>query len=151
MRNPLAVGVATLAVVLSLGLAACGSSDDSSEETLSNSELIAQADAICKQGSDQLDKEYSAAANGGQLQGEALTAFVTDTVLPQYEDQAEQLGALEPNEDDADAYNDIVTKFSDAIDEAKADPEAALGPDNPFAEATQAAKDFGLTECGSTN
>mgnify|MGYP000131359267 FL=1 len=150
MRKPLAIGVATLAVLLSLGLAACGSSDDSSD-TLSNSELIAQADAICKQGSDQLDQEYSAAANGGQLQGADLTAFVTDNVLPQYEEQAKQLGELQPNEDDADAYNDIVTKFNDAIDQAKADPEAALGANNPFADATQAAKDFGLTECGSTN
>ena len=45
MRKPLAVGAATIAVALSLGLAACGSDD--SDEGLTKAEVIEQADAVC--------------------------------------------------------------------------------------------------------
>jgi hypothetical protein len=152
MRKSLAIGAATVAFALSLGLAACGSSDDSSDsDTLSKSELIAKADEICAKGQEQLDQEFGQAASDGDLQGPQLLKFVTDTVLPSYEDEAQQLAELKPEESEADAWNDILTKLNDAIATTKADPKGALGNGNPFEDATQAAQDFGLTKCGSSS
>ena len=145
MRKPLAVGVATLAVAL--GLAACGGSDDS--DALSNADLIAQADAICADYDEQLTTITDEAALDENSSKAEVAQFVSDEIVPLYQDQVDELGALEPNEDDADAYNDIVDTLDSEVQAVADDPEAAIDQDNPFAGATAKAQEFGLEECGA--
>ena len=149
MRKPLAVGAATLAVVLSLGLAACGGSDDSSDEALSNADLIAQADEICTDYDAQLDTLTDEASLDENSSKEEVAAFISDEIVPLYESQVDELRALEPNEDDAEAYNDIIDTLDSELQTVKDDPEAAIELEDPFAGATAKADEFGLTVCGS--
>jgi len=153
MRKSLAIGAAIAAVALSFGLAACGSSDDSgdssTEDTLTKTELISQADAICKKASDELDQAFTAASADGTVQGPELVKFVTDTVLPSYEKQAADLRELQPSPSEEDAWNNLLTELNDAIASTRQDPQAALSGDNPFEDAKASAKELGLKECGT--
>lgn len=151
MRNPLAVGAATLAVVLSLGLAACGSSDDSGDsgDTLTNSELVAQADQICKDYNDQLLQIQEDSKLDASSSKEDITSFISDDLVPLYKDQVDELRGLSPNEDDSEAYNEIVDTLESELQTVEDDPSAALDESNPFGGATAKAKEFGLEVCGS--
>ncbi len=147
MKKPLAVA-ATLAVVLSLGLAACGG-DDSSDETLSNSELIAQADQICTDYNEQLDTMNEEAALDENSSRQEIATYISDELVPLYQEQVDELRSLNPNEEDAAAYNDIVDTLDSELQAVADDPEAAIDMEDPFAGATAKAQDFGLEVCGS--
>ncbi|MBN8868299.1 MAG: hypothetical protein J0H66_00290 [Solirubrobacterales bacterium] len=152
MRNPLAVGAATLAVVLSLGLAACGSSDDSGDSgdsTLSNSELIAQADQVCTDYNKKLTKIQENTDLTADSSKEDIAAFISDDIVPLYKDQIASLRELNPNEDDADDFNDIVDTLDSELKAVEDDPEGSIDESDPFAGATAKAKEFGLKVCGS--
>jgi hypothetical protein len=152
MRNPLAVGAATLAVVLSLGLAACGSSDDSGDSgdaTLSNSELITQADQVCSDYNDKLTKIQEDSDLSSDSSKADITAFISDEIVPLYKDQIADLRELNPNEDDSEAFNDIVDTLDSELKTVEDDPEASIDESDPFAGATAKAKEFGLKVCGS--
>ncbi|MCB0857302.1 MAG: hypothetical protein KDB57_04175 [Solirubrobacterales bacterium] len=147
MKKPLVIA-ATLAVVLSLGLAACGG-DDSSEETLSNSELIAQADQICTDYNEQLDTMNEEAALDENSSRQEIATYISDDLVPLYQEQVDELRSLNPNEEDAAAYNDIVDTLESELQVVEDDPEAAIDAEDPFAGATAKAQDFGLEVCGS--
>lgn len=146
MRKPLAVAAATLAVVL--GLAACGGSDES-DDTLSNSELIAQADEICTKYENELTTLLEETNLNDNSSRQEITAFISDELVPVYQAEVEELKALEPNEDDAEAFNDIVDTFDSQVQAVADDPEAAVDQEDPFAEATAKAQEFGLEACGA--
>jgi hypothetical protein len=147
VKKPLVIA-ATLAVVLSLGLAACGG-DDSSEETLSNSELIAQADQICTDYNEQLDTMNEEAALDENSSRQEIATYISDDLVPLYQEQVDELRSLNPNEEDAAAYNDIVDTLESELQVVEDDPEAAIDAEDPFAGATAKAQDFGLEVCGS--
>ncbi len=151
MRKPLSIGVATLAVALSLGLAACGSSDDSSDDALSNADLIAQANEICTDYDNKTVEVLESTGLDDKSSDQEVAAFISDEVVPLYESQIEELRALQPNEDDADAYNDILDTFESELAAVKEDPEGSIAEENPFGEATAKADEFGLTVCGSNS
>jgi len=151
MRKPLAIGAATLAVALSLGLAACGSSDDSSDngDVLTNAELVSKADAICTKYSDKLSKIQKDSGLNAQSTAADVTAFISDDIVPLYKDQIDELRTLQPNDDDADSYNAVIDTLESELKVVEDDPEGSLKSQDPFAEASKKAKDFGLESCGS--
>ena len=155
MKKPLAVGAAILAVVLSLGLAACGSSDDSGDSgdsgnaTLSNSELIAQADQVCTDYNDKLTEIQKNADLDSDSSKADIAAFISDDIVPLYKDQIADLRELNPNEDDSEAFNDIVDTLDSELKAVEDDPEGSIEESDPFAGATAKAKEFGLKVCGS--
>ena len=145
MRKPLAVGAATIAVALSLGLAACGSDD--SDEGLTKAEVIEQADAVCLDYTEQLAEIVSNLdPQATQADAEAL---VTDEIVPLYEQEIEELRAIEPNSDDEAAYTEMLDTLESELQAIEDDPSRITSGDTAFPEATKMAQEFGLTECGS--
>lgn len=149
MRKTLLAGAAVLA--LSFGVVACGSDDsgDSSDEALTNTELIAQADQICSDYNDQLTTIQEDSGLSADSSQDEKISFISDDIVPLYRDQVDELRALTPSDEDADAYADVVDTLESNLDDVESDPEAALAADNPFADATAKANDFGLEVCGS--
>ncbi len=178
MRKQLAIGVAGLALALSSGLVACGSGDEAGDSSppetqvtgptqatgptppaeqtpakeptqptgpLEKSELIARADAICARDKQRLTELSSKLQNpdyGG------VVAFIANDVVPLYERQIKKLRKLTPEPADADAFNDYLDTFQAELKAVAADPEANKDSPNPFPKASQAAQNFGLTQCG---
>lgn len=150
MRKPLAIVAATAAVVLSLGLAACGSDSSTSadEDVLTNQELITQADKICTDFNNELATKAQKSGLSDKSPKSKITAFVSDEIVPMYRDEIDELRALEPNSEDADAYAKMIDTLESELDAVEQDPEAAVASNTPFPEASKLADEFGLQVCG---
>jgi hypothetical protein len=114
--------------------------------------LIEEADDICLQGDQEIDRE--AGQFFGDTQQEPPVSeqaeFIEDVVVPNIQDQLDQLRELEPPTDDAEEFNSIIDNAQEALDEVADDPEALTGQGaDPFAEVNRQAQEFGLTACGS--
>jgi hypothetical protein len=129
---------------------ATGAADVSPERA----ELIEQADEICAEGDREIDAEAQDVFGNAQQEPPQAEqeAFVEDTVVPNIQDQIDQLRELDPPEEDADEFTAILDDAQAALDEVEADPSVlsrGSGGGDPFAEVNQRAQAFGLKACGS--
>jgi hypothetical protein len=168
------MAVASLVLALALIAAGCGDDDDETTtaatttpttttagatgatgatgEPLSHEEFVAQADAICEAGDEEIDSQAQEFFPEGGSPGTAEEeAFVSEVLVPNIQEQIDGIRALTPPEGDEDEVAAILDAAQDAIDQLEDDPSAITGagsgPD-PFAEANQLARDYGLKVCG---
>lgn len=142
MTRHLAAFTATLALTLSL--AACGG-----DSGLTRDELIAQGDQICRDGKATIDREASTALTSNPSRTE-LEAFFGKTAIPTYRQELAKMKELDPDGDSEQAWNDIITKLEQGINQLAQDPMLAMNPDStPLGEASKAARDFGMKVCGA--
>jgi hypothetical protein len=158
---------ALLALTLAAGLIAAGCGDDDDDTTaatttsttttagatgepLSKDEFIAQADAACKAGDKKIDAAADEVFSNGNPSQADQEAFVTDDVIPNIQEEVDGIAALTPPEGDEEEVAAIVDAAQSAIDEITADPSLLTeqGAGDPFTEANQLAKDYGLEVCG---
>jgi hypothetical protein len=166
-RTPLILIVALTAALIAAG---CGDDDEDTTTTTATteeagatggtgatgpqSEFAQQADEICAEG----DKEIDAEAQEffGNAQQEPPQAeqerFAEEVVIPNVEQQIEDVAALPPPEGQEEQFDEFVDEARSAIDEVKADPSlvTSQGSDDPFAETNQMAKELGLQVCGQS-
>ena len=159
-----------VALALAAGLIAAGCGDDDDETTtaaatttetgatgatgaatgepLAKAEFVEQADQICAAG----DKKINAAPGPGQNPSdEDFEQFTTETLVPEIQAQIDGIRALTPPEGDEDEVTAILDAAQDAVDQLEQDPGVILeegAGNDPFEEANQLAKDYGLKECG---
>jgi hypothetical protein len=138
-----------LGCVVATGLIAAGcGSDDSNDsggggDALSKEDFLAQGNQICKDGNAALN-----AADGPAGQDQAsLDAFVTDTFVPNVQGQIDDIRALTPPDDIADAVNTALDDSQTDLDAVKNDPSSVAN--DTFADVRQEFTDIGLTECAS--
>ena len=141
---------ATLAVtaVLALGLiaAGCGSGDDdSSTSSLTKSEWTAKADAICRQGNQEIEQAAQQQFGNQKPTAAEVQQFATGTALPNTQTQVDKIRALGAPSGDEDQVNHILDTVQAEIDKAKA---AGDIEDSTFAEGNSLAKQYGLKVCG---
>jgi hypothetical protein len=165
---------AMLAASLAAGLIAAGCGDDDEDTTtaatttetgatgatgvaggepLSKSEFIRQADEICREGDRQIDQRAEDFFGGlEQDPGSAeLEEFASEVVIPNIQQQIDEIRSLTPPEGDDDEVSAILDAAQEGLDELEADPSSIdEGPDagGAFAEANRLAQDYGLKECG---
>ena len=140
--------------ILVLGLAAgllvagCGGDDDDSAP--SKQEFVSEANQICTDGGKQIDKEgQKLFGSGSKPSKKEQEQFVTDTLVPNVQDQIDEIQDLTPPEGDEEQVTAILDSAEAATDEMRADPTAVIeesGPD-PFAKTDKLAKAYGLTAC----
>ncbi len=147
--------MAGAALALGLIAAGCGGggNDDASSETgteasadLTKAEFITEADAICQQGGDQIDA-------AGQALGKNPTpaeteAFAADTIVPNVQNQIDQVDALVPPAADQEQVDAILAAAQEGVDMIKSDPSLAVSGD-PLSVANKLAQEYGLKVCGS--
>ena len=163
MRLRLAVPLAAMVAGL-IVLAGCGGGDDTSSTSagasgtsgeqgasLTKSEFLAQGNAICENG----NQEIQAAGKKLFTQSQPPSAaeqekFATDTLIPSIQEQIDGIKALTPPAGDEDQVNAITDAAQSALDKAKADPALLTdqgGQSDPFAEANKLANAYGLDKC----
>lgn len=146
-KSMLAVGA------LALLLAGCGGGDDTT--SLTKSQFIKQADAICKKADEEqvadlarVEKELTGQTKGPNATDENQEKLIVDGGMPAVQKQAEEIAALGAPEGSEDEVDAIVTATEEGVVKAEEDP---LGPlENFFAEADKLSKAFGLEECAET-
>jgi hypothetical protein len=145
-RNALLLLGFVLAVALMA--AGCGGGDDNSDSTtvsLTKSEWIAKADAVCKQGNQQINQAANQAFGNQQPSESQVQQFQTDTVLPNVQSQVDQIRALGAPSGDEDQVNKILDTVQADIDKAKS---SGAVEDSTFADGNALAKQYGLEVCG---
>ena len=136
-----AVGAALLAI-------GCGGDDDGGS-SISKQEFLKQGNEICAKGNQELDQAANETFSGGPPSEEEVVTFVDDELLPNVEGQVSDLRDLGAPEGDEDEVNAILDAADQAIEAIGDDPAAAFRGDDPFAEANQLARDYGLVACGA--
>ena len=137
-----------LAATLIVGLAAgCGSSNSTTTATaLSKSAYLAKANAICKAGTEKAQTAQKALGkNPSKAQ---LTAYVTDTQVPNIQSQIDQVKALgAPAGDQATVDKYLATAQAD-LNKIKSDPSLIYSnKSDPFKDFAAIAHPYGLTAC----
>ncbi len=141
------------ATALCLVLAACG--DDTAKDpagsdepkALTKAELIEQGDAICKASNDKMKAASAPLEAGDPTEAEAV-AFITETLIPEVEGQAQDLRDLVPPAEDAAAIDAMLDALEAELAKVKADPAYAFSAEGGFVEANKLAVDYGFKECG---
>jgi hypothetical protein len=138
--------LAVLSAILAVPLlaAGCGGGGD---DNLTKSEFVAQGNAICKKGNQQLNA--AGKALGKHPTKAQFTSFTTDTLIPSIESQASQIRALKEPSADEDQVNAILDEVDAAVAKLKANPALITTNADPFAKANKMANAYGLTVCGS--
>jgi len=119
-RNALLLLASVLAVALMA--AGCGGDDDNGDATtasLTKPEWIAKADAVCKQGNQQINQAASQTFGKQEPSDSEVQQFQTDTVLPNVQSQVDQIRALGAPSGDEDQVNKILDTVQADIDKAK--------------------------------
>lgn len=154
--------IALLAAVVAVAAiaAGCGSSDDGSDTTevtvtLTKDELIAQGDAICKQGNEEIEEGFESYAeennipDGKEPSDAQGVEIVEQVIVPNLKTQSELIRGIGSPEGDEEEIGEMLDSLDAAIEEAEDDPEALFSEDtDPFGDANQKAQDYGFTECG---
>jgi hypothetical protein len=168
MRNRVLIPFALLAAAGALA-AGCGGGDDTSTTAtagasgatgasgpLTADQWATQADAICAQG----DMDQNAAirdffqqegvAANQQPTDEQLTKLANDVIIPNIEEQINEIRALPVPEDEADQVNQFLDQADSDLSALKDDPgQITNGNANPFADTAALASDLGLKNCAS--
>lgn len=145
---------AAAAAVLVMLVAGCGGDDETTEETvtLTKTEFIKQGDAICKKGNDQSEKEAEefAEENGFTLEkasDEQLEEAVAEVLVPNLNQQAEEIDALGAPEGDEEQVEEIIVSLEGAADEIEDDPKIVFDGE-VLKEPSELAEDYGFKVCG---
>jgi hypothetical protein len=149
----LLAGVVAIAAVV----AGCGSSDDGTEttEALTRQQFIVQADAICKQGNEEIEDGFESFAEENDIPknqepSDAQGAELVETVLvPSVASQSEEIRELSVPSGDEEEISAMLDSLDEAVEEAEEDPEALFtAGSDPFAEPNELAQEYGLEICG---
>lgn len=127
-------------------LSACGSSDDESGDAgLSESDLLTQANAICKTHTDKISAATNELIAGGEVPTpETLGKLAQETIIPEESAQVQELRALQPPSDLAESYGSWLDDSDALLAELEQDPSALTDPQT-FASVNQQADELGLS------
>jgi hypothetical protein len=148
--------LAALAALVALAalLAGCGGGDETTDETvtLTKTEFIKQGDAICKDGNDQSEKEAEEFAEDNDFtlekaSKEQLEEAVAEVLVPNLNQQAEELGELGAPEGDEEQVEEIIVSLEDAAGEIEDDPGLVFD-DEVLEKPSELADDYGFKVCG---
>lgn len=156
MRKLLTAAVAAAALVMLV--AGCGGGDDTTDETsgetvtLTKAEFIEQGDAICKKGNDQSEEEAEEFAEENDFtlekaSDEQLEEAVAEVLVPNLNQQAEEIDALGAPEGDEEQVEELVASLETAADEIGDDPSLVFDG-KVLEEPEELAQDYGFKVCG---
>jgi hypothetical protein len=151
-RGPLAlIAVVAMAALL---LAGCGggSEDSSSGKSISKEDFIVKADAICKKGTERLQKAIFAALKNPQnltkVSEDEQIKIVTTAMVPNVSREVKELRALGIPDGDEEKIDAMIAALEEGVETAEQDPEAVTkSSDVVFGISSRIAGEYGLTAC----
>lgn len=148
-------------LAVAIAVAGCGSSDDDTTDTgsatvtVTKAQLIAQGDAICKQGNEEIEEGFERFQEENDIPknqepNDAQGVEIVETVIvPNLTTQSELIRGIGIPEGDEEQVGELLDSLDEAIETAEKDPEALFNEDtDPFGDVNQQAQDYGFSECG---
>jgi len=144
--------MAMLAGVVAIAAIATGCGSGGSDP-LTKAEFIEQADRICKEGSNQIRKEYEAFAKQHNtaktgVSQEQGTEIGLQILLPNVQSQTEELRELEPPEGDEAQVAAMLDALEAGVEEGNQNPKSLLSSNYPLSKGNQLAQKYGFKVCG---
>jgi hypothetical protein len=142
-------------MVVAIAVAGCGGGDSSTTAgSISKEEFITKADAICKKGTERLQKAIFAALKHPQNLTKVSEAeqikIVTTAMVPNISREAKELRALGVPEGDEEKVDAMISALEEGVETAEQDPQAVTkSSDVVFGISSRIAGEYGLTACGS--
>ena len=148
--------IAALTLALGLIAAGCGGDDDDGNgdatdaepavEAPSKAEYIAQADQICRESNQEIEQAIEDAPATEAPPEE----FITETMVPLFEQEFEQLRALTPPAGDEETVDRIYSAAEEGVAQIKEDASnfQQTGEAAGLQEASGLAEDYGFKVCG---
>lgn len=142
-------GAIAVAMLLVVGLlaAGCGGASSDSTATLTKSQFLAQANAICSKGNRQLASAEKTL--GTQASQSQLETYVTHEWAPAVQDQIDGIEALDAPSADQDTISNMLEIAQQDLDKVKSDPTSLNN--ESFTNFAKLAHPYGLTECAPTS
>jgi hypothetical protein len=153
-RGPLALTAAVAMAALLLGGCGGGSEGSSGGKSISKQEFIAKADAICKKGTERLQKAIFAALknprNLTKVSQAEQAKIVTIAMVPNVSREAKELRALGVPEGDEEKIDAMIGALEEGVETAERDPAAVTkSSDIVFGISSRIAGEYGLQACSS--
>ncbi len=150
-RRLIALLAAALAVVLAV--AGCGGSD-SSTASITRAEFIKKADAACRKGEEEIQKEFAVYIKGHEdvtsPTEDDYSELVETIFVPSAEQEMDEIRALGIPRGDEDQVEALLDARERSIEAAKDEPKALISNSKKiFGEASKLANDYGLKDCGN--
>jgi hypothetical protein len=141
-------GVALASAVAAGALVAgCGGGDDSSTTTLSQSEFVAKATAICQPVNQNIEAAAHKYLGAGRPTPQDFDQFAATAVVPDTQHLIDGLKELTPPNGQSGSYSALLGELQSVNDQVKANPQLLAQQGNPFAKSSQLAKQAGLAAC----
>jgi hypothetical protein len=121
-------------------------------ESLSKSEFVAKASALCAKRQKEVQAELRKIVKNSPSkvsQEEGLRLIVEKAVGPAMEGEAEELRALGAPAGDDEKMEEIATAIEAVVEEAREDPQGVATNSAAFSEPQKAAREYGIASCGS--
>ncbi|HEX7244820.1 MAG TPA: hypothetical protein VF245_04550 [Solirubrobacterales bacterium] len=145
-------GVLAAAVVM----VGCGGGDSDTavaESSISKPEYVKKAEAICKEGSEELEADFAAFVRqvGNAKPSDALyTKLFEEVVEPNLSAELEALRELDAPEGDAGKVEEVLAAREESIAVAEGEPKAIIqDTEKVFGNSSKTAKAYGLKACAS--
>jgi hypothetical protein len=143
-----------VAMIVALAVAGCGSDSSSSSGSISKEKFVASADAICKRGTERLQKAIFAALknprNLAKVSKAEQVKIVTTAMVPNVSREAKELRALGVPDGDEEKVDAMITALEEGVETAERDPEAVIkSSDAVFGISSRIAAEYGLKACST--
>jgi hypothetical protein len=135
------------AVVAGALVAGCGGGDDSSTTTLSQSEFVAKATAICRPVNQDIEAAAHKYLGAGRPTPQDFEQFTSTAVVPDTQQIIDGLKGLTPPAAQSGTYSALLGELQSVNDQLKANPQLLAQQGDPFAKSNQLAKQVGLDAC----
>jgi major membrane immunogen (membrane-anchored lipoprotein) len=147
--------IALFAAVLAVALVVvgCGSSD-SSTASITKAEFIKQADADCKKGEEEIQKDLAVYLKEHKdlekPTEDDYSELVEAVLVPAAEQEIDDIRALGIPSGDEDQVEAMLDAREASIEKAQEEPKAVVqNGGSVFGEASKLAKEYGLKDCGN--
>lgn len=155
LRGGLALVAAIAALLLAVG---CGSSGSSGDEvtvktgSLSKTEFIEKAEAICKAVRSEFDTEFAnfLRSQKPKPRDAAIEELVNSIVRPHYEQEIQRIGELGAPKGYAPEVASYLEAVKQRLDEGQEDPTVFTKTPEPFSKAIAVARKAGLDGCAES-
>ena len=152
-RGPLALIAVATAALLFAGCGS-GSNDSGSGKPISKEEFIAKADAVCKKGTERLQKAIFSALKNPQSLTKVSEAeqirIVTTAMVPNVSQEVKELRALGIPDGDEEKVDAMIMALEEGVETAEQDPRAVTkSSDAVFGISSRIAAEYGLKACSS--
>jgi hypothetical protein len=147
-----AITLFAAALAVAMVVTGCGGGD-SSTASITKAKFIKQADAACKKGEEEIQKNFAVYVKKHKVEKpteDDYAELIEVVLLPSAEQEIDDIRALGAPSGDEDQVEALLEAREASLEKAQAEPKLVIQNSKKiFGEASQMADEYGLKDCGN--